>query len=212
MSGLGIDIALQERSTMRRFALISALTAAGVLGQGLASPIALAGAFNPSGFINPRGAISADDYSDCTRDLLESGIEAAEAVNVCASAFDPEEVADCVEDIHDDTAVTADAALGACLRVRRPEELADCVVDVDKAFDREFSGDALAYCTRSLIPSRFADCVSGIQDDAQIAAISIMNACVEGDYSIETLFIPGIGSSEITAPAEVPGDLDKPEP
>ncbi|MGF1538461.1 MAG: hypothetical protein ACFB4J_18520 [Elainellaceae cyanobacterium] len=197
---------------MRRFVFISALTAVGVLGQSLVSPIALAGAFNPSGFINPRGAISADDYGDCARDLLESGIDAAEAVDVCASAFDPDEVADCVEDIQDDTAVAANDALGACLRVRRPDELADCVVDVDKAFDQQFSDDALAYCTRSLLPARFADCVIGIHDDAQAAAISIMDACVEGDYSIEALFIPGIGTSEITAPAEIPEELDKLEP
>ncbi|MGF1514792.1 MAG: hypothetical protein ACFB5Z_14010 [Elainellaceae cyanobacterium] len=190
-----------------------AIAAVGALGQGLVSPIALARPFNPAGVINPRGAINADDYGDCVRDLQESGIETTNAVDVCAAAFDPDEVADCVEEINDDTTIVADSALGACLRVRRPDELADCVTDVDKTFNQEFSDDALAYCTRSLLPARFSDCVRGIRGDAEAAPIAIMDECVEANYSVPNLFIPGLEGIEATVPATMPQvDLDSLEP
>ncbi len=196
---------------MQRFAFAGAIAAVGVLGQGIISPVALAG-FDPAGLINPEDSISAGDYSDCASDLQDSGIEAAQAVDVCASAFNPDQVANCVTGIQGDTSIIADAALGACLRVRRPEELSECVVDVDSAFDQQFSNDALAYCTRSLLPSRFSACVAGVQDAVQVDPRRIMNECIQASSSAADLFIPGL-DGPATVPVTMPQvDLDSLEP
>ncbi|MGB3612311.1 MAG: hypothetical protein WBA10_00865 [Elainellaceae cyanobacterium] len=193
---------------MQRVALIGVIATVGVTSNIIAAPMARAGlfGFELGDLINAGGSVNAGDYSDCASDLQEAGIEPAKAADVCASAFDPDEIADCVTDIQGDTTLIADAALSGCLRVRRPDELSDCVVDVDRAFEAALPYDALAYCTRSLLPERFSDCVTGLEASVDIDPRRIMNYCVEGDYVVTDLFIPGIDSAEVLSP-----DISMPE-
>ena len=179
---------------MQRLVLITAVSAS-VIGQIVLAPMAQAGRF--SDLFGNDDFVSSGDYRDCASDLLEAGVAPAKAADVCAAAFDPEELADCATDIAGDTALTADVALNGCLRVRRPDELADCVVDVDQAFGG-IAPDALSYCTRSLLPERFADCVTGLSTSLEAAAPTpVLEACVKGDYTATELFIPGLTTTEI---------------
>jgi len=187
---------------MQRVALIGVIVVAGVTSNLIAAPMARAGLF---GFGD---SVNAGDYSDCVSDLQDAGIETNKAADVCATAFDPDDIADCVSAIQGDTTLIADAALSGCLRVRRPNELSDCVVDIDKAFEGALPYDVLAYCTRSLIPDRFSDCVTGLQESVDIEPQRIMNYCVEGDYAVTELFVPGLEGSEVTSPDVSMPDVD----
>ncbi|MEO0406927.1 MAG: hypothetical protein AAF289_06210 [Cyanobacteria bacterium P01_A01_bin.135] len=170
----------------------------GVVGQMAMPPAAIAGLFNSG------GSVSAGDYSDCAEDLVEAGVTATKAADLCAAAFDPDELADCATDIGEGTTLSADAALAGCIRVRRPEELADCVVDVDGAFEAVTAEAALGYCTRSLVPERFADCATGLEDTlgdaADLGPQGIMDTCIDGDYTAGELFIPGLQATEVVSP------------
>lgn len=174
------------------------------MGQMALMPAAVASPFDS--LFRQGDSVSAGDYEDCAEDLVEAGVGAAKAVNLCAAAFDPDELADCATDIGSDTALSADAALAGCIRVRRPDELADCVVDVDKAFEAVAADTALGYCTRSLLPERFADCATGLEGTVALSPEAIMVACVEGDYTATELFLPGVEATEI-----ISSDVSMPE-
>ncbi|MGF1496202.1 MAG: hypothetical protein ACFB8W_05175 [Elainellaceae cyanobacterium] len=149
--------------------------------------------------------VDAGDYEDCISDLLEIGVDVAEATNACAAAFDPDEISDCAEEIADDTEIPPATILAACVRVRRPEEMADCTTDINDELEGALPLAALEYCTRTLLPDRFADCVTGIQGEAGLPPITIMNACNSTDYRATELFLPGVRLPAET-PAEIPSD------
>ncbi|MEB3357785.1 MAG: hypothetical protein VKK04_13735 [Synechococcales bacterium] len=172
--------------------------------RAIALPVAsglVAGMF-PSSAI---ALFSINEYEDCVGDLMEIGIDAAEATNACGAAFDPDDVSDCVTEIGDDIDISAATILAACVRVRRPEEMAECVTDVNKDLDGALPLPALEYCTRTLLPERFADCVTGIQGEVDLPPLAIMDACNDTDYRATELFLPGV-ALPAEAPAEIPAD------
>lgn len=123
-----------------------------------------------------------NDFKACTGSLIESGVAADDAIAACASALHPRDVSDCVDEVIDIREISASNALSACSRVRRPKDLSDCVSDIHRDLSITDSPAVLDHCRRSLLPTRFSECVSGVSDAASLGAGDAMQACISAGF------------------------------
>lgn len=160
-------------------------------------------------------ASASDNFGLCIAELVESGLEEPEAGVACAGALEPAELSFCVSAIEDDTPVEAQEALASCYRVRRPIDLAYCVVDIheetsavlttedvetelDITETEEFEYPpavvdnailALDTCRRSLLPSRFSECVVELSQSLEaFAPTDAMLTCIQAESYPRELF------------------------
>ncbi|NER00052.1 MAG: hypothetical protein F6K30_25700 [Cyanothece sp. SIO2G6] len=144
-----------------------------------------------SGFpIRSRDEPTEQQFEACTETLLELGLEIPIAVDTCGAAAAPEAFSNCIADISNDTLIPVTDALAGCVRVRRPEQMASCVVALDENFAGTLSSEILGYCSRSLLPAVFENCVQGVTGEAVTDAMLIMDSCVEADYDAPQVFLP----------------------
>lgn len=134
-------------------------------------------------------------FEECTETLLGLGIEMTTVVDTCGSAAAPKALSSCIEDISVSTLIPATDALAGCVRVRRPEEMATCVVDLDIEFVGALSSQVLGYCSRSLLPTIFKNCVQGVTSETVTDAMLVMDACGEVDYDAPEVFLPTFQSN-----------------
>ncbi|MDJ0706201.1 MAG: hypothetical protein QNJ46_23260 [Leptolyngbyaceae cyanobacterium MO_188.B28] len=127
-------------------------------------------------------AAARNDYNACTGSLIDSGVAAEAAIAACSLALHPRDVSDCVDGVVDATEISASKALTACSRVRRPKDLSACVSDIHGDFAITDSLAVLDNCRHSLLPTRFADCVSGVGAAAALAAGEAMQACISAGF------------------------------
>jgi hypothetical protein len=74
--------------------------------------------------------------------------------------------------------------LSACTRVRRPLDLATCVNQINDSEDQPVLVNVLDNCRRSLLPERFADCVTGVRNASALTTPQAMQTCISaGDRS-----------------------------
>ena len=142
----------------------------------------------------PANAAYRNSYQRCAGKLIDVGL-APELVTVaCASALNPNELGSCVKDIHDQTDITAIDALSTCVRVRRPEDLATCVVDISEDSDAGLAPVVLENCRRSLLPTRYSQCVVGLSRKIEILPVQAMSTCIDAadrPGPFDRSFIPG---------------------
>ncbi|MFE4107710.1 hypothetical protein [Almyronema epifaneia] len=139
-----------------------------------------------------RPALS-NDFRDCAAALLAAGVETGVAAEACATALNPDDVAECVTDIKAQTELTLADVVYACRRVRRPLELANCTVDIHSNLLLTNSEAALTNCRRSLLPLRFSDCVVGLNQAASLELNNALERCIGAGYEprdISPTFIP----------------------
>lgn len=126
-------------------------------------------------------------YDQCARDLLEAGIEADTAATACALALRPTEVSDCVVDVTRVSAVLPEVALSACSRDRRPTEVANCVADIHQDLDVADPTPVLVLCHRSLLPERYAACVTGLAETIGYDTETSLARCIAAGYRPENV-------------------------
>lgn len=148
--------------------------------------------------------VTTRDYETCVATLLAAEVVAASATQACAASLYPQNLAACVAEIDDNTAISGVAALASCRRVRRPVELATCVTSiVDGGVEGEASLRVLEGCRRSLLPVRFSSCVVGLRQSVELSVDNAMNTCIAaGDRPRNVLpnFIPGDPLPPLIAP------------
>lgn len=130
------------------------------------------------------------EFEACTDTLMDLDIDLATTVDACGAAQHPKDLSKCVNNISSNTSIASDEALAGCVRVRRPVDMAKCVVTLDGEFDGDLSPQVLGYCSRSLLPTVFENCVEGVYDEDQTEAMMVMSACVEPDYDAPQVFLP----------------------
>jgi hypothetical protein len=151
----------------------------------------------------PSSPTLANQFSACTRQMINSGITAEAAGDACADALIPTELSACVRKIKSRTAIAPEDALQACYRVRRPNELASCVVDINAQIpssmdksnsttetDEEIASTtmmaALNDCRKSLLPRRYSDCVIGISKNLPLE--EAMDTCLSAEAYPKSFF------------------------
>ena len=151
-----------------------------------AIPFALiAGLAVPMVLVSAPRAI-ANDFESCTGSLLEADIEAVAAARACGQALHPVALSSCTVDIVTVTAVPAEQALLACQSDRRPAELATCVSDIHQSLEVANSTSVINNCRRSLLPTRYADCVVGVANTTELTLAESMSSCIAaGDRPVE---------------------------
>jgi hypothetical protein len=157
-----------RRSEFSLFSLIGAI-AAGL--AGLSAPLLIS---SPA---------MANPYESCVERLLGTGVSQSDAAASCASALDPDDLADCVTTISDGTTIASTEALSSCRRVRRPDDMASCVVTIEGDLQDAVPLDVLDTCRRSLIPSRYSECVVGLNAAGDISPEIALRSCVAADYN-----------------------------
>ncbi len=128
------------------------------------------------------------DYSVCARELLEQNIAADQVAIACSQALIPPDLSLCAIKISSLTPIAALDALTTCNRVRRPLELSTCVTDI---FSRTQGTDPIVLassanlvmdnCRRSLLPLRFADCVSGLSQQLNLGTDAALRTCIAAE-------------------------------
>jgi hypothetical protein len=134
------------------------------------------------------------DYRACAGRLLRLGITAEAASQACATVLRPREFSNCVTRIQRQTQVAAVDILPSCRDARRPDDLATCVVSISTSKKEAFDPSIFNYCSRSLLPVRFASCVVGIRREIDFSAVQAMNNCIDASDRLGGLlpsFIPG---------------------
>ncbi|MGK7875746.1 MAG: hypothetical protein AB4426_21355 [Xenococcaceae cyanobacterium] len=167
-------------------------------------------AFLPAGvlvMIIPNHPAAGNQFSDCVRELNNSGVPGDQVGTACADALKPTELSSCVRKINKDTLVPAEDALKACFRVRRPKDLANCVVDIHRDTVRPYfttgrytsevttetleSSTVLALdsCRRSLLPKRHSKCVVGLSGKINdMSPAKAMETCLDAEDFPRDLF------------------------
>ncbi|TVQ13606.1 MAG: hypothetical protein EA368_01890 [Leptolyngbya sp. DLM2.Bin27] len=135
----------------------------------------------PMVLVSAPGAI-ANDFEACTRSLLEADIEAVAAARACGQALHPAALSRCTVDIINVTDALAEQALLACQSDRRPAELATCVSDIHQNLEVTNSTSVINNCRRSLLPTRYADCVIGVAQTAELTIADSMSSCIAAGY------------------------------
>jgi|GEM_PF-867009 len=133
------------------------------------------------------------DYDLCARELLAAGVEADVAAIACAGSYRPTDVSSCVTGVLNAADVTATAALSACSRDRRPDEVATCVADIHNALVVDDSLAVLARCHRTILPERYAACVTGIADELGYTTEDALATCIAAGYrpaNVTPTYIP----------------------
>ena len=127
------------------------------------------------------------DYDACADELLGAGVEADAAAIACALAYRPTEVSGCVSGVLDIADVTPTAALSACSRDRRPDEVASCVSSIHGDLVVNDSQSVLDHCHRTILPERYAACVTGIADEIGYATEDALASCIAAGYRPENV-------------------------
>ena len=130
------------------------------------------------------------EFEACADILMDLDMSVPTIAEACGAAQEPKALAKCIDGISSNTSITSDEALAGCVRVRRPEEMAKCVVSLDAEFDEALSSPVLGYCSRSLLPDVFENCVEGLYDPDTMDAMTLMASCVEVDYQAPQVFLP----------------------
>ena len=154
-------------------------------------PFALTGLLAVNLSISP--AAARNDFNACTGSLIDNGVASTAATAACSLALHPRDVSGCVDGVVDVTEIPASNALAACSRVRRPKDLSTCVSDIHQDLSIANSQSVLDNCRLSLLPTRFSDCVSGINAAAALAADASMQACISAGFQPRDLapsFVP----------------------
>lgn len=141
----------------------------------------------------PLDSAIANDFNSCTSRLVGLQISPEEAADACSRALKPNDISDCVSRISRNSPIAAGAALEACRQVRQPIEMAKCVIDVRGQVSTAVDNTVLDYCRRSLLPDRYASCVTGVSRGAKIAAAPALESCIDAyDFprEIDPTFIP----------------------
>ncbi|AFZ34598.1 hypothetical protein Sta7437_1018 [Stanieria cyanosphaera PCC 7437] len=134
---------------------------------------------------------TAASFGACASSLIDSGITGEQAATACADALEPKELSACVEKIKNNTAIAGEEALQACYRVRRPAELASCVTSINDQVGGEGKLMALNNCRSSLLPKRYADCVTGLTGSIpNLSGAKAMESCISAETFPPVLF-PG---------------------
>lgn len=127
-------------------------------------------------------------YNLCAGELLDRGVTPDQVTIACSQAIIPPDLSLCVAKISRLTPVTANDALVACNRVRRPLDLSTCVVDIysrsqgDKPSVIASSANViLDNCRRSLLPLRFADCVTGLSQQISFSPDAALRSCIAAE-------------------------------
>ncbi|WP_066380093.1 MULTISPECIES: hypothetical protein [unclassified Anabaena] len=125
-----------------------------------------------------------NNYRACAGRLLGVGISGQAAAQACAAALRPTDLSSCVVFIKNRTEISATDALSVCGQARRPKELATCVVSVSRNTQQAVNPAVLNYCSRTLLPERFARCVVGLRSQIDIAPIQALDTCIDGSDRI----------------------------
>lgn len=169
-------------------------------------PVAIAALIAAHVPLKPATAAIDDSFQLCAAELLEAGVERQVAATACASALHPEELSACVLNIEQSTELAATDAVAACRRVRRPQELSTCVVDLNQTLENAVALEILDNCRRSLLPERYASCVSGIHGTTNYTPTESMLICISaGDRprDLAPSFIPRLRVERETAPVQL---------
>ncbi|BAZ17689.1 hypothetical protein NIES4071_95690 [Calothrix sp. NIES-4071] len=161
----------------------------------VASVLAMTGLFSSvlmpaMGQIEPSTAI---DYRGCAASLLRLGITPEVASQSCAAVLRPRDFSNCVTRIQRQTQVAAADILPSCRLARRPNDLATCVVGISTSKRDSFDPSIFNYCSRSLLPVRFASCVVGIRREIDFSAVQAMETCIDASDRLGGLlpsFVP----------------------
>jgi hypothetical protein len=140
------------------------------------------------------GSYNANDYRVCAGRLLALNVSPDVALQACSSTLRPRDLSGCVANIQKQTELSATDALSTCRLVRRPDELATCVVGISKSTKEPANPAILSYCSRSLLPVRFAQCVVGLRAEIDFPSSQAMDSCIDASERIGNLsptFIPG---------------------
>jgi hypothetical protein len=125
-------------------------------------------------------AKAANQFEICAVELAESGIAPEKTAAACSEALIPEDLSECVQKISF-LQVQGDNALSACLQVRRPVELGDCVTDISKDTQEPQIIAVLDSCRRSLLPSRFSKCVTGLSARVPLPVDQALQTCLSAE-------------------------------
>jgi len=158
------------------------LAVAGWLGMSLPSPAAT---ITTGSNTNP--------YRSCAGRLVRAGVSAEAAASACAGALNPPDIGRCVARIEQQTEIAAQEALATCRQVRRPIELARCVVGISDNTRGQAVPGVLDYCSRSLLPVRYAECVVGLQREIDLAPKQALETCISASnrpLEFSPTFIP----------------------
>lgn len=157
----------------------------------LGSGAAIAGICAATALIST-APVLANDYEVCTRDLIDLGIEPALASAACSDTYKPVEVSNCVVNVTQSADVSTLTALEACARDRRPSEVATCVSQIHQGLAVTESAKVVELCHLSLLPTRYSECVVGL-NAAGIEVAASLNECISAGYrptDIAPSFIP----------------------
>lgn len=175
----------QQRFNLNSFKLTAKLTAK------LTIPVlAMAGIFStalPSHAIRNPFRRNQNEYRVCAARLLSVGIPPEAASNACAAALRPKEVSSCVGQIQRRTQIPATDSLSFCGQARRPEDLATCVVDIGTKSQETVNPLILSYCSRSLLPVKFAQCVVGLRSEIDFSPTQAMDNCISASDRVSNV-------------------------
>jgi len=132
-------------------------------------------------------------YSRCTTDLLALEFSEATVAEVCARAFEPEEVSACVVAVAAVPTVDPNQALTACRRDRRPDEVATCVTTIHQDLLVEDSSQVVENCHLSILPERYSQCVVGLGLTTELGTAASLEECIAAGYDPEDItpsFVP----------------------
>ncbi|PSO77684.1 MAG: hypothetical protein BRC44_12670 [Cyanobacteria bacterium QS_4_48_99] len=130
-----------------------------------------------------RPADANNQFRECTEELLRSGISRERASTACSAALKPQELSQCVFGLQSSTPVAAENALSNCFRVRRPLDLGRCVYRINRKTAEADPNAVLGYCRRSLLPTRFSECVVGLSSSTELTSTRAMRRCIKAEES-----------------------------
>lgn len=139
-----------------------------------------------------------NEYRVCAARLLSLNLNAQAVSQACAAALRPRDVSLCVQRIQKHTQIAATDALSTCKQVRYPRDLASCVVGINRYSKEALNPAVLTYCSRSLLPIRFAECVVGLQAETKVPTTQALDTCIDASDRVSGFlpsFIPATAGS-----------------
>ncbi len=148
----------------------------------------------PSNAISNPFRRNQNDYRVCAARLISVGIPAESVSNACANALRPKEVSSCVGKIQRRTQIPATDSLSFCGEARRPNDLATCVAGIGTNSEENVNPAILTYCSRSLLPVKFAQCVVGLRSEIDFSPTQAMENCISASDRIgNVMALPSSG-------------------
>ena len=120
----------------------------------------------------------ANEFGGCSTGLVAAGVKTSAATAACARALHPEQVSNCVTTITSSLKLDPNQVLQACSRDRQVEELASCVTTVKGVLTEASGSTVLDKCRQSVLPQRYAECVTGLVEAIPLAAGEAMTECM----------------------------------